>query len=289
MEGYNSSYRAESYELAHTRHPWLNKDAPVYWEAYKLMRQLRRLKQSNSCRYIVVDIGTGTGRVIRHLTDRLTQEASSPKEVLFLGLDPSPYMLEHAQRSIPNTFKQSTFYYPVSALEMHTIDFLKGPPIVDLLVFAKGYISSLYMPGEVEEFLRLVSSVLRPHTGRVYLSLFHMSEEHNAEKASHTYREMTNSLITEEALSVIYPGVVYRQTKSDVKMEGGFQVVTSSLQVVERRRDGQERVIEKDTAVVKCRIWKKGEFIRVADMAGLDFIEAKGTDDETIYVFKTVG
>ncbi|THC92726.1 hypothetical protein EYZ11_007803 [Aspergillus tanneri] len=269
MEGYNSSYRAESYELAHTRHPWLNKDAPVYWEAYKLMRQLRRLKQSNSCRYIVVDIGTGTGRVIRHLTDRLTQEASSPKEVLFLGLDPSPYMLEHAQRSIPNTFKQSTFYYPVSALEMHTIDFLKGPPIVDLLVFAKG--------------------VLRPHTGRVYLSLFHMSEEHNAEKASHTYREMTNSLITEEALSVIYPGVVYRQTKSDVKMEGGFQVVTSSLQVVERRRDGQERVIEKDTAVVKCRIWKKGEFIRVADMAGLDFIEAKGTDDETIYVFKTVG
>ncbi|KAB8070186.1 hypothetical protein BDV29DRAFT_160690 [Aspergillus leporis] len=203
MEGYHTSCRTESYELAHTRLSLLNKDIPIYSSAYEEMRLLRPLVIAPNSPYTSVDIGTGTGRIIRHLVSRLLNGGTNTSdEARFIGLDTSSHMLNHARQTISSPPGSEVSYHQVSALDMRTIELLNGDPSVDIFIFAKEYISSLCETDEVEWFLEEIAAVLRPGTRRAYLSLFDMSER-NATLASSTYRDEAKPGVT-ELTSVAY-------------------------------------------------------------------------------------
>jgi SAM-dependent methyltransferase len=285
MAAYHSPYYAELYDLSLSQTPWVCDDAAIYLDAYKQMRSLR--PQDPSHDYLVLDVGTGTGRVFRHIAEYMIQEKISPDDMRFIGVDISPHMISRAKEMVPKSLASRITYTVGSALDLQAIEGLQGPPKVDLLIFAYASISLLSEPGAAEQFLRQVVKVLRPGTGRAYIPIGYLFDDGRQSEADKINQRYADTPARADIPSKKYPNVIYRFPEGYMatRREGNVVTYAVSMQVVEKGPGGQERVIEGESSTNSARIWGDGEFLLEAQMAGLQLVEAKRTFNETSYVF----
>jgi ubiquinone/menaquinone biosynthesis C-methylase UbiE len=237
--------------------------------------------------YLVLDVGTGTGRVFRQIAEYMIQENISPAYNRFIGVDISPHMISRAKEIVPKSLASRITYTVGSALDLQAIEGLQGPPKVDLLIFAYASISLLSEPGAAEKFLRQVVKVLRPGTGRAYIPIGYLFDDGRQSEADKINQRYADASTRTDMPSKKYPNVFYRFPEGYMatRREGNIVKYAVPMQVVEKGTGGQERVIEAESPTTSVRMWGDGEFLLEAQMAGLQLVEAKRTFNETSYVF----
>ncbi|KAF8422771.1 hypothetical protein BGX38DRAFT_1279755 [Terfezia claveryi] len=181
-----------------------NEDIPIFEEFIRdqlaAKKESRMITtddyESESCTVNIVDLGTGTGRVICEIfrgiyssaAAAVEEELQQPK-MNFWGVDHSPSMLSHAEstfsqlkldyeskinRSIPSTpiwicASASTFLTILSSTTTHKERLNQGE--LDLLFMSVGTIHHLVDPNEVLAFLMELARGLKAGTGRAVVSV----------------------------------------------------------------------------------------------------------------------
>lgn len=288
---YDSKYLAEYYDL------WtqsngdavdLRSDANVYFSALKKGLQVHHRGEP----YIILDVGTGTGRVLINLSDDAVASGLDVSDVELIGVDKEQMMIDRAQAVHLATPSFTNFSHVSWVVGVATS--LSRLPIlsskhgqIDLLLFAVGSISHLTGVDEPQRFFAEAATLLRPGSGRAYipiqsdlicrgpLSEWRLNED--------TWAEVRDA---DEFVSQLYPGVVHRQFpihSSTVKE--GVKYDEYNFQVVERV-GSEERVIENNAIEISLRIWEVDKLLQWAQEAGLECVEEFKSSHEDYFVFK---
>ncbi|GKZ24246.1 hypothetical protein AbraIFM66951_002295 [Aspergillus brasiliensis] len=230
----------------------------------------------------VLDIGTGTGRIIHAL-------AASPKRapVHFLGLDIEPRMLERAQQlSDRSTIRQNNIDWILgSADDLEALPVFQRGPFVDMLIFGCGGICHLHRPGQGERCFQQIAKVLKPKTGRAYISVARiLSDGGEAELLALQPPFGANAVPSKE-----FPGIIYRETWPRHEVVDKMCYTTRHIVVSQVLTDGSERVVEHNLEAREARIWTEADMRTMAKAAGLqvvDIIAQRNEEalDERIYV-----
>ncbi|KAJ5751598.1 hypothetical protein N7520_008515 [Penicillium odoratum] len=284
-DGYHSAYWAELYDLGHDLFPWLNEDANIFLGAYKDMRARRSLGGSED-QFVFVDIGCGTGRVFTQLADSLVQSGEPLDRTQFIGLDFSAHMLKRAVAKIPKTLSHCIKYVQGSATSLSAVKEFQGLPNVDLMTFAAGSISMLMEPGQAEQFLVEAAGVLRPDTGRAFISVRYVFDDSRKNEQAKMEERMFEGSYSQDTRSVLFPGILYRQGQESYRREGNLVFWDLPVQVIKTDAKGIESVVESDVASMGGRVWQDGELLLAATAAGLDLVETCSSSNETMYILK---
>jgi SAM-dependent methyltransferase len=290
---YDSKYLAEYYDL------WtqsngdavdLRSDANVYFSALKKSLQVHHRGEP----YTILDVGTGTGRVLINLSDDAVASGPDVSDVELIGVDKEQTMIDRAQ-AVHLATPSFTNFNHVSwgvgeATSLSTLPNLSSKHgQIDLLFFAVGSISHLTDVDEPQRFFAEAATLLRPGSGRAYipiqsdlicrgsLSEWRLNED--------TWAEVRDA---DEFVSQLYPGVVYRQFpihSSTVKE--GVKYDKYNFQVVERV-GSEERVIENNAIEISLRIWEVDKLLQWAQEAGLECVEEFKSSHEDYFVFQKV-
>ncbi|KAJ5974904.1 hypothetical protein N7481_008611 [Penicillium waksmanii] len=261
-DGYHSAYWAELYDFTHDSFDCLNEDANIYLDAYKEMRAGRPLSGPED-EFVFVDIACGTGRVFRQLANSL-----------------------RAVEQMPKSLSHSIKYVQGSATELSAMKDFQGPPTVDLMTFAAGSITVLMESGQAEKFLAQAAGVLRPETGRAFISVNYMFDDSRKAKVAKMVERMTENPYSQDTKSVLFPGILYRHGQESCRREGNLLFWDIPVEVIKKDEKGVESVIKKDVASVGGRVWQDGELLLLAAAAGLELVETRSTSNETMYVLK---
>ena len=168
-----------------------------------------------------------------------------------------------------------------SALNLEDVMKETGHEYVDLLIFSIGSISHLSESGQPETFLNQVSKVLRPGTGRAYVSIYDGSLLKKKENVAFHQPEGVT-----EIKSRMYPLITYRESNHGGTLEGNVKYVKFDLEVLSLVGGG-ENILERNQISMKMRQWEEDEIVHLAAGTGVDFVESKRGKHETFYVFKT--
>ncbi|KAL9116831.1 MAG: hypothetical protein Q9187_006639 [Circinaria calcarea] len=163
---YDSVYLAEHYDI------WTDEnaetfdtqgDAIIYWHMLQDLHRRRQPSSTLNDHFVVLDIGTGTGRCLRNLARDARHVAFDLRDVSFIGLGISQAIFDRAAQTVDVANVGSISWVNGTALDLGTI--LCGGKI-DMLLFAVGSICHLHAPDEVDRFMQQVAQVLRPGTSR---------------------------------------------------------------------------------------------------------------------------
>jgi SAM-dependent methyltransferase len=165
---YTSPYWAEFYDM------WvedivglsaLAKDDDFF---FSLLSPFRSENSSIQKPLRVVDMATGTGRVIRGILRKMdwhtqTKTALGNQDKIELwGIDHSQAMIEHAKSLLKSKLQPSTTVIWCNTTAASFVDeFPELENTVDLVIFAAGSIGHLTAPGERKSFLQQVVKALR--------------------------------------------------------------------------------------------------------------------------------
>jgi SAM-dependent methyltransferase len=267
-----------------------SEDIPVFRSALK-----RHVAGCNGVHTInVVDIGTGTGRVIKDLWQ---EPNGSLKEVSFWGLDNAQAMLDRAKLTfgvLEATHRSESSDRPARLppiwIQAPAADFTSHLPELvgktDLILFAAGGIGHLTADDEVIGFLTQVRQALRPpehsELARAVISvLYEMIPEKNADLAVEQRRSGTG-LPSGEALDDGYKipsrdhtGVMY--SKSPTVSQWSHDVRTDSFTIkIAKHREGQEGEVFKEKDVAwSLRIFDEKAFKDAVEKSGLRVEEVR--------------
>lgn len=242
---------------------------------------LSRLPPSTSP--IIVDLCTGTGRVLKDFVPHLRSLDSSVK---LYGIDHSAAMLARAAQTFP---AGEELVQPVwrAASATNFSDMLEEGDRgrVDLIVFSAGSIAHLTEREEVRLFLREVESVLKPREGVAVVSVLAecIPITHNEDKAEPEYEAPLNLPCKEpgqEGWWIKSPTVVTWNAARDVR--------TDSFSVEFYSADGGERVWREELKWSLVMFDEEG-FRQDVEGAGLvvDEVVGEGEGYERFYVLKT--
>ena len=273
---YGSEYLADYYESLWTGHPAL-KDVDVYWEFCK--RHLSSHSQSNP--FTLLDVGTGTGRVIHALIEKATADPSIDiSSTRFIGMDKSQFMLNLAnkRRKRPQGFNELWLLGTATALDQ--LEPLVHPhPKIDVLIFAFSGINHLYMPREVDEFFSSVRKVLKPG-GLALVSvctpLLDVTETH----IENPFGEV------KEVRSKSIEGTLYRERGIDQRIEGDLFINSMTIEVWRTNTDGSEQVIESNDYNIPLRLLTHEQLQTSISSSGLWLLDEKQMGEEIIFVIK---
>lgn len=267
---YETNYLAEYYDLVMV--PKLTGDGPIYWDALWSMKDKR---QGSVCR--VMDVATGTGRVIRHLASRLEQSGDNSTNIKFIGLDLHQAMIDRAAAMpIDGLPKEQVSWIQGSAVDLEAALPASERPI-DLLIFSFSSISHLHEPGQVEQFFREASKILRPGTGRAMVSIHDDTLLNNPNPRV----VLIQTDEPTETPSKAFPNIVYRNVGKGYDVNGNVYTYKWTITVLDRS-DGQERVFETS---VQVRMWEADELPAIAVGQGLKNVDRIRGEHETVYVF----
>ncbi|KAJ5986943.1 hypothetical protein N7451_011308 [Penicillium sp. IBT 35674x] len=272
---YSSSYLVDYYDLVSTSSQSAN-DASFYWNIYQDVKALRSCTPDDP--FALMDVGTGTGRVLHDLGRSAAEANTELFNTELLGVDNAAHMLEKAKKLTTEPLKDRVNWINGSALDLEAVIRDRAHPHVDLLIFSFGSISHLSESGQPENFLRQVSKVLRPGTGRAYVSVFDGSLLHKKKHIALHQPETIN-----EIQSKIFPHVLYRELNQRGDLEGNIKYVKFDLEAVNIE---DQSILEKNNISMKMRQWEEDELVALSSKTGVNFVESIRGAHETFYVFK---
>ncbi|GAB1195876.1 hypothetical protein APSETT444_005141 [Aspergillus pseudonomiae] len=273
--GYDTVHAVDFYHSM-TQIPGFLQDAAVYLDGYRKTLQLQTTKKRP---FVVLDVCTGTGRVIRDLVAHLSEHDADLHATKFIGLDISRPMLDQAAKLPLASPTADVTWIEGSALNLHEVPaFRDGVLKADLLIVAFSSISHFIEPGQVAQFLREVARVLQPGTGRAYISLRDIPATFQSDMPP--AEGDTNST---DLPSLVLPGITYRQIGNDVQVKDGVVYVVSNVQVMSGKGD----TLSTESATTAFRILGDDELRTLASSVGLDVVETVQAGEETYYVFQS--
>ncbi|KAJ5928369.1 hypothetical protein N7466_007325 [Penicillium verhagenii] len=263
---YDSPYLAEHYDIFCEKYLTEQlKDVPVYWA------QLQKIQSSAPEQpFVVLDVGTGTGRILHGLASHAAQENHDLSSAQFIGLEPSQDMLDRAAKHSQMEHIGRVAWEQGTALDLISVPSLDGGANkVSMLMWAVGSISHLHEPEQPAQFLDQVSKVLVPGTGRI----------------SRTQR-LRPGKTPPRLASRTFPDIVYQTTQLETKTVGHVQHDDREVLVIKTLPDGTEEVVEKNLVQFKGRLWKENELVDTAKKAGLQLVDVVTAEREAFYIFE---
>ncbi|PYH85267.1 S-adenosyl-L-methionine-dependent methyltransferase [Aspergillus uvarum CBS 121591] len=260
---YSSKYLADYYDL-HIE-DW--NDAGLYGD------KLDTMISQVSPPVTVFDIGTGSGRVIHSLL------AAKPRaNVRFLGLDIEPHMLERARQLTDPSVADQIDWLLGSADNLESLPvFQNGPPFVDMITFACGSICHLHQPGQGERFFQQIAKVLKPGTGRAYVSVLNMLTDGGEAQAQALRPPFGNDPVASKVL----PGILYRETWPRHELIDKVWHTARHIVAFRLLPGGEEQVVEYNVSEREARVWTEADLRAAAKIAGLQLVEKIVQENET--------
>lgn len=276
---YSSPYLVDYYDLVAPKSESVD-DSSFYWKVYQELRS--SLLKNPTEPFVIMDVGTGTGRVIKGLSSNATSAGDDFFNTKILGVDNAQEMLNKADLNSDYLSQEHVSWILGSALALETVMAQSGYEKVDLLIFSIGSISHLWEEGQPEKFLEQVSKVLRPGTGRAYVSIYDGSLVQKKDEISfHQPKGVT------EVRSSIFPNTMYRESNHRGEVQNKIKNVKFELEVVEETEHGEE-VLETNNISMKMRQWDEDELVSMVPGTGVSFVEKARGKHETFYVFEVL-
>ncbi|KAJ5882935.1 uncharacterized protein N7473_009821 [Penicillium subrubescens] len=249
-------------------------DVPVYWQL------LKKCTQPNP---ILLDIGTGTGRIISGLIAEAKREKLDISNWTFLGVDISQHMLERAKTVTSIPPKSPTVQWiKGSAQELEKLPPLcNGAQKVGFILFSAGAFSHLYEKGQPEQFFSQVAKVIEPRTGMACISIA------KSFMVTETGKEFALPQIDgpKQIESKIFPGVIYENRILSNETDGNILTEKRIIDVM-RKDDGQEKVIERNHVSSMFRLWSREGFTKMATHFGFEITDLMEGTEETYFTLQ---
>ncbi|GKZ38571.1 hypothetical protein AbraIFM66950_010854 [Aspergillus brasiliensis] len=258
---YNSKYLAEYYDL------WIGtwSDVQLY---SRLLAEMVARNSSDDDPVRVLDVGTGSGRIIHGLATAQQQEqgAKSRSAVHFLGVDNEQHMLDPHVDQITWVLGSAEELGSLPALQKNPVG---GPGgIIDMIVFACGSIMHFHESAQGHRFFEQIAKVLKPTSGRAYISVLEALTDGGEELARAT--QPSEPIVTP---SKEFPGIFYRETWPMHKLIGNVWHTHRHIVVAQKSPDGQETIVENNMDLRKGKVWTEAEMRAYAIAAGLQVVQ----------------
>jgi len=270
---YDSKYLADYYATLWTDHPAL-KDIDVYWRYFTEQTRSR----NRSSPFVVLDCGTGTGRVLHSLIERAVAEPTMDiSAVQFWGLDKSRFMLEQAKMVdwTPNNISVSWFLGDAASLDQ--LDTLSRP--VDLFIFAFSAINHLHNPGEIDRFFSSLRALLKPDSLAlisVCTPLLDCTEEH----VPNPFGKV------KEVRSKFLDHITYHEREVGQRVDGDLFINSLETEVWQTNEDGSKLVIESNSHNIPLRLLTRDGLRSCVSKAGLELMGEDLIGEEVIFRVK---
>ncbi|KAJ5751965.1 hypothetical protein N7520_008882 [Penicillium odoratum] len=273
---YSSPYLVDYYNIVAPNSQSVD-DASFYWKVYQDLKALRSPTPDEP--FVLMDVGTGTGRVLHDLERNAVEANADFSNTEVLGVDNAQLMLDKAKKITTGPLKEHVSWINGSALDLEAIMRDRVHSKIDLLVFSIGSISHLSEDGQPETFLNQVSKVLRPVTGRAYVSIYDGSLLDKKKDIAFHQPE-----VVKEIQSKTFPHIVYRVSNHRGDLEGNFKYIKFDMEAVNNE---DQTILEKNYISMKMRQWEEDELVSLSSKTGATFVESIRGAHETFYVFST--
>jgi len=238
MAAYYNTDWAECYDL------WVRtifgdgpvEDIPVFTSILSDIAT-KRTESSSADSITIVDVGTGSGRVLVDLQDTMAKVEGTKLEVW--GLEPSESMLERAKRFWEEGVQKKgiTREWQVRWVQCGATDLagtvLEGSTGADLVIFAAGGICHVTEDGDVERFLSAVRRVLKKDGVAVVSILkdFILDDVEQLAHQQHGGSATEQGQLPQRIPSVDHPGLVYIKHPTSETIKGGVKTEKFKLDV----------------------------------------------------------
>lgn len=276
---YDSAYLADYYYSLWTDHPALE-DMNVYWEFFK--SQVMSQQQANAG-FVLLDVGTGTGRVIHSLVKKAMDDADISLDTInFLGVDKSPFMLEYARNVKQPLPGVNTSWSVGSAVALEEIDLLADYLAqVQILIFAFSGINHLHQTGEVDQFFLSARQIVR-QGGLALISVCTPLLDVKSKHVENPYGKI------KEVRSKQLEAILYREWETGQEFDGDLFINRLKTEVVKMYPDGSEQVLERNNHNVSLMLLNRKSLHKSIIEARFQVLEERRTGDEVIFILKAV-
>jgi ubiquinone/menaquinone biosynthesis C-methylase UbiE len=261
------------YDAFWTENASILDDIPVYNHQFGKMLAER----GSDAEFIHLDTCTGTGRIIHAVAKATLQAGLSLSNAKLIGLDISQQMLDEAARLTSPDYAPMTTWVYGSALDLvGSIPQLRGGEVkVDFVTSALGSLSELHGAGEPLQFLQEIAKVLRPGSGRVFLS-FPDEMLAMAPRQEFAIGEIV------EVPSKKDPSIFYRQIIHKSQATNGF-LEYSATQLAITRMGEKEEILETKPIYYKFRLFLVKELEELVAQAQMKILDQIRSGTETIF------
>jgi SAM-dependent methyltransferase len=243
----------------------------------------------------VVDMATGTGRVIRGILQKMNSLAQGElpgdiqKELEIWGIDHSQAMIDRAKGLLENKMKPSTtMVWRTSAAANFVDENQELRNAVDLLIFAAGSIGHLTAHGERRKFLQQAVKALRitnpPQTPRSMAAISILkpddSLEENCSEQDVAGKEVRFNAEMRKP-SRQWPHLEYCKSETMTLRDKGILVDSFDLNVVETATG---KLISQEKYSWSLQVFSQTEWERELSDCGLSISQKVETGSETWYI-----
>jgi SAM-dependent methyltransferase len=237
---------------------------------------------------VIVDLGTGTGRLPRALLQAIQAPKLSPsKATIIVGVDHSDSMLRRAEvltkpllENLPSDNRTNVRWITASASSYASALRTNGINSVDLLFFSVGSIAHLTSPAELDAFLSDTARVLRPGTGRAVISILSEFFVPTGGTPPPREDELDDGVSLE---SVDMPDHIYEKgvTKATWDESGEIKTETFGLSL----KHG-EQIVWEERLSWSLKVIKEEEWMRALEGAELRVVEKQELGMQIMYVLR---
>ena len=205
--------------------PGPGSDIELIWEILH-----EQLLKSRASPLNVVDMGAGTGRVLRGLLEIAHAQGIEKLDVKFFGVDPGLAMLKRGKELVDSDDRLRGIA-DVDWVYSDALGFTSDQPAVrgatDLLYFAGGGFNHLLSPTEIVGFLREVARALRTGSPNALAIIVIQSESMPSRMASIPNYDGELSVIRSEKM----PEIIYEKSADTKTWAGPYHVDAFGLKV----------------------------------------------------------
>ena len=205
--------------------PGLGSDIELIWETLHHLLLNSRASPIN-----VVDMGAGTGRVLRGLLEVANAQGIEKLDVKFFGVDPGDAMLRRGKEMVDKNDRIRGIA-DIDWVESDSLNFTTDQPALhnatDLLYFAGGGFNHLLSPTEIVGFLRGVERALRTNSPSALAIIVIQSEAMPSRMASIPNYDGEFSVIRSETM----PDITYEKSADTKTWAGPYHVDAFGLKV----------------------------------------------------------